>query len=389
MIAAQLPPRVRLLHVGLMKTGTTSLQSAASSRRGLLLRHGVRYPGRRYNHRQAAFALRRRAPQSESSSSERHPDEWDALMSEISDDPERRVLISNELIADWPEPVARRFVEELGPLTHVVITVRRFAALLPSVWQQYVKSGHCFDLENFCALLLNGPSAAPNSPNLERHDQGLVVSRWAQIVGPENTTVVVVDKDEPARVSDSFEAMLGLPTGALRTHGQGGFAQNRSLTAAEAALLLQINQVLKPYAIAEDELIKVVRNGAIARVLDECSLPGPEEQLILPPWAMDRAALRGRAQAEIISRSGVRVVGDLTELGRASSHRAGQWILPETVPTQVAAEAVVGALSAGLDRGSNFGRRARSRPSPLARPTRRFLRRVRALPSAVLRTVRL
>lgn len=83
-----LPPRARLLHVGLMKTGTTALQQAASRRRRVLLRHGVRYPGHRYNHRQAALALlRRRGGRGRSE----RPDDWDELLAEVAAERQRRI----------------------------------------------------------------------------------------------------------------------------------------------------------------------------------------------------------------------------------------------------------------------------------------------------------
>src|SRR5699024_7178771 len=56
-----LPERARLLHIGPMKTGTTSLQSAASKLRARLLAHGVRYPGVTMNHRRAVGAFMNKA----------------------------------------------------------------------------------------------------------------------------------------------------------------------------------------------------------------------------------------------------------------------------------------------------------------------------------------
>ena len=81
-LLAELPERSRLLHIGLMKTGTTAVQRAANARRPMLLRHGVRYPGTLYNHRQAALALMNRSPRSPRG--QRASDAWDQLLDEVS-----------------------------------------------------------------------------------------------------------------------------------------------------------------------------------------------------------------------------------------------------------------------------------------------------------------
>ena len=377
-----LPARTRVLHVGLVKTGTTSLQTAASSRRGLLLRHGVRYPGKRYNHRQAAMALSRRTGQHQAT-----PDEWDELMAEVNQDHQRRILISNEFIAGWDTAVARRFVEELGTTrTHIVFTVRSFASLLPSLWQQYVKTGYPHDLEHFLSrVLADRPNPAELPPNFDRNDQGLVVSRWADIVGPENVTVIVVDKTEPKRISTSFEAMLGLPPGTLSTGEQGGSAVNRSLSNEEASLLLSVNQLLEPYRVAEEDLIRVLRRGATGRMLEERPPATRQTQLTLPPWAAEPAAARGREHAHVIATSHVRVIGNLDELGHHPGTTDGGWIMPDMVSTELAAQAVVGALSAGLHRGTNFSLPARARPRSPAPTTAKLVSRVRRLHAAVRR----
>ena len=309
-----LPRRSRLLHVGLTKTGTTALQNVASRRRADLLRHGVRYPGRRYNHRQAAFALYRRG--------ERHagprPDAWDELQGELAGEQHRRILISNEFIAGWDDAVAARFVDQVGARTHVVITLRSFGALLPSIWQQYVKSG---------------------SPT-------------------------------------GFEDLLDLPAGMLDDPTQGGSDTNRSLSAEEAGLLLAVNRILAAYRVEEEDLVRIVRRGATARFLDECPAPDPQSTLALPPWAADAAAARGREFAAAIDAAGVNVIGDLAELGRVPHTRPGRWTSPDTVSTEVAAQALVGALSAGLGRGSNLGLPARTRPRSPSRTTARLIARI-------------
>jgi len=374
-----LPPTARLLHVGFMKTGTTALQSAASNRRQQLLHHGVRYPGWHYNHRKAALALAGHT----SPAAGNGPDDWDRLMTEINADPTRRILISNEMIAGLDETVARRLRDDLGPLTHVVFTVRSFASVLPSLWQQYVKSGHQRDFEEFLSRRLAG-DPADRPPDMDRHDQAALVSRWAGVFGPENVTVIVVDKSEPRRVPSSFEALLGLPAGMLYEPELRGESVNRSLSVHEASLLLTVNRLLAPYGLAQYEVDRLLLKGATARMLDEFPAPDPDSQLILPPWAVEPAVARSRQYAEAIARSGVRVIGDLEELARPPRTGRGRWELHDSVPVEVAAQAVLGALSAGMGRASNFA----SPPGGLPRTVGAAIARAHRLSAAVSRRLR-
>ena len=374
-----LPVGTQLLHVGLAKTGTTALQNAASGRRAALLRHGVRYPGRRYNHRQAAFALHRRG----SRQAQPRPDAWDELQAEIAADPVRRVLISNEFIAEQDEDTAVRFLSELGRSTHVVITLRSFGALLPSIWQQYVKTGYTVGFEDFLSIVLDRPVRArvPPPAHVDRHDQGAVVERWVRAAGPERVTVIVGDKARPRLISEAFEVLLDLPAGLLHDPAQSGSGSNRSLSAQEAAMLLAVNRVLAAYPVEEADLVRILRRGATARFLDQCPAPGPADALALPPWAAAAAAARGQEFAAVIADSGVSVIGDLEDLGRVSRSQPGRWTDSDTVSVDVAAQALVGALSAGIGSGPNFDRRLGARPGQLPTSARRAVRTVRKLPT--------
>ena len=375
-----LPPGARLLHVGMMKTGTTALQSTASRRRAELLELGVLYPGSRYNHRREAQALLRRRPDAPRT----RADTWDSLVSEVAAAEERRVLISNELLSSAEVDVARTVRDDLGPLTHVVLTVRSFAAVLPSLWQQYVKSGHRDELGDFLALRLEDGRPAPT--DMVRHDQGATVQRWVDVFGPEHVTVVVVDKRDPRRVSDTFERLLDLPPGTLHEDALRGESLNRSLSVHEASLLLAVNRLVADVDLTRDETDRLLFKGVTKRLLDQGRPPSPEEQLGLPPWAVGPARARSRAYAEAIAASGARVVGDLDDLVGPVDDQQRSHEPSMMVPVEVAAQAVLGAISAGLGRGSDFGARPEPEVAPEPEPEPPDLE---PLPSARTRLVRL
>jgi hypothetical protein len=368
-LAAPLPPDTRLLHIGLAKTGTTALQSTARARRAELLELGVRYPGDGLNHREAVSALMGRrwgwnGPGARVPSL-RH---WDRLMGEVEAETDRRVWISHEFAAESDDETAQRFVDALGPRTHVVVTVRPHGAMLVSSWQQYLKTGIVRTFDCWLEAVLADPPDETVTPTYHRRsNQGGVVRRWAAAVGAENLTVVVVDKAAPTRLTDAFEALLDLPDGFLVDESFGGLQANRSLSAQESELLRRLNVALQDQGVDWREYDTLLRKGGIGRLM-QARTPGPEEDsLVLPAWAAERALQLGRHYAEEIAAAGVRVIGDLAVLGEPVESVRDLPAAPTTVQLDVAVELAAGLLSAGTGRGPSFGERE---PAPEVRGLR-------------------
>lgn len=351
-----LPPRTRLFHVGIPKSGTTSLQMAATARRRELLHQGVLYPGDSVNQRAPVLAFmgrkwgwgKDRTPPSMS--------HWDELMAEIEADEERRVFFGHEFAAEANDETARRFVDAIGERCHVLITLRNFGAILPSAWQQFVKAGTTVDFDDWLKAVLSRPPDRSVTRRFHRRThQGRVVRRWVQAAGPDRVTVVVADSRQPQLLTDSVEQLLALEPGTLAPEGLDGFAANRGLTATEAALFLALNRAIARYDVSWDDFERVVRYGAQRRLMELTE--GDSTRLMLPEWAAKQAAERGAEFAEQIQRTGARVIGDLSALSEPVPSR------PETdepihqVPVEMAAEAMAGLLSGGLYRGHDFQQR--------------------------------
>ncbi|WP_022901198.1 hypothetical protein [Humibacter albus] len=352
-----LPPRTRLLHIGIPKTGTTSLQNAAADNRRLLREHGVRYPGKSMNHRAAVSGLLgRRWGWSGKGSSVPPRDAWEELLREVDADAERRIFISHEFGSEATDEQAVQFVRELGERTHVVVTLRAVGAILPSAWQQYIKTGYAGTFDEWLhAVIGEKPNPKITSSYHLRNDQGGVVKRWVEAAGPENVTVVILDKRRPALLSDAFEGMLGLPTGMLVAEDTTGFAANRGMSLPEAELLRQFNASIRGRRVDWNHYHPLIRLGAVARILDERT-PGPDEpKIMLPPWAVDRAVELGQRYAADIRESGARVVGDLSLLSVAAPARPVE--LSDTlgtVPSDIAVDALGGLFSMATGRSHDF-----------------------------------
>jgi len=362
-------PGSRLLHIGIPKTGTTALQTAAARRRDELRQHGVCYPGNSVNQREAVCALMGRRL-GWAGAGDYVPDRrlWDRLRAEVESRPGQRSLISHEFVSESDDEQAARFLAELGEDLHVVITLRGLGALLTSSWQQYVKAGHRQTLNRWLKQVLLGPPDNPSATAFyRRNDQAAIVRRWADVVGTDRLTVVLADKTRPSQLTNAFEDMLALPRGLLQSLDGGGFAANRSLSLYEAELVRRMNTVVRENGYNWREFTALIRNGAVTRLL-ESRRPGPDETPIgLPGWAAEVAAEKAREYAEGVAAVGCRVVGDLGSLSAPVPSVPGNLARPTEVPMDAAVEAMSGLLSASTGRGAFFEVETRPGPSAMAR----------------------
>lgn len=335
-----------VLHIGVHKTGTTAIQTALARSRDLLLEHGIRYPGTGMAHRNIASSALGR-PIGWRTDGARKPDPrlWAQTVREARSWP-RRTVISSEFLAEADDQTTQRIVDDVGAdRLEVIITLRNFARILPSAWQQNLKSGFQTPYEDWVRrMLFDVDEATANTIFWRRHRHDLLVNRWAQIASPERVTVVVVDESDRLGIFSSFEGLLGLPAGTLAQHA--GAVTNRSLTLAEAEFLRRLNLAVggaPGWAAYRDSVHDGMEKGLVEGRIP----PGDEQRLQTPQWALDRAAEFAGQFADAIEQSGVGVVGDLAVL---RAHVTGPVEGPPPVdqlPIDAAIAAVLGAMAAG------------------------------------------
>jgi len=362
-----LPERTRLLHIGIPKTGTTALQQAASTQRTQLLDSNVRYPTRAVNHRDAVSGfMGRRWGWSGVGSRIPPRSAWESLKNEIDADETSRILISHEFGSEADDETARKFVDDLGPLTHIVITLRAVGAILPSAWQQYIKTGYVGSLDTWLKAVIGDKPKLSVTPSYHvRNDQGGVVKRWAAAAGADNVTVVILDKHRPHLMFDAFEGMLGLPASILRGAPDDGFRSNRGLSMPEAELVRNFNALIKGRRVDWNDYHALIRLGGVARLLEEREPAQNEQPVRLPSWAAERAVELGKRYAADIADSGVRVIGDLERLYAPARPRPDDVTDTITdVPLEIAVETLGGMFSAATGRGSTFADPAEEAPLP-------------------------
>jgi hypothetical protein len=339
----------RLVHIGPHKTGTTAVQGALHIARERLADHGVVFTGEGRHPWHAAWAVTGRPP----AVGERPPraEDWLDLVAEVAAAADRRVVVSSEFFADGDDEAAHRVVSELGGgMVHVVVTLRPLARILPSQWQQYVQNRLRHSYEDWLEAIFKLPPYRKPTPTFwGRHDHGRLVARWARVLGdPKRLTAIVVDESDQQMLLRTFEALLDLPEGFLVPEED---APNRSLTVAEAEFVRLLNHEFKDRGWPDQVYSRYLRFGAVMQMKSRA--PAPDEPRIhTPRWALERAAHVGAEAAEQISGLGVRIIGDISTLGRAPAAEAPR---PATtarsthLPPGAAANAIMGAIAASGD----------------------------------------
>ena len=331
-----------LFHAGFHKTGTTALQSAFASSRVELAETGVCYPGELRSHHRAAMAVTGRTWGWEKRGG-RPPRDiyWDELVAEAVAHP-GRVVIDSEAFALAGDDALDEIVGQLGAdRLHAVLTLRPFARLMASSYQQYLKYGLAMPFPEWLENVFADPPECPPSPNFwRRNDHAGVIERWTARLGPERVTVVVLDDADRDGMYRTFEALLGLPDGLL-VPDPAISAGNRSMTAAESEMLRLVNA-----SGARDwdwpDYQNAIRRGAVMRMVENRTPARDEPRLDTPAWAVAAAQAVGQATAGRIGALGVTVVGDLSRL--ADPIPAGEFASVTLLPVQAAVEALLGAI---------------------------------------------
>ncbi|GAB3926107.1 hypothetical protein GCM10011575_07120 [Microlunatus endophyticus] len=358
-----------------MKTGTTSLQLAARARREVLLANGVRYPGTEVNQRRQLGALIGWSVNTWARAKPLEPDrldidakgvpprgDWDRVKAEIEADPDRRIFLTHEFVSQVDDSTARKVVEAVGEPIHVCITLRSPGEIVPSLWAQSVRDdAQTEPFVDWLARFFGKDPVHPISARFQRaYDQGQLVNRWARLVGPDNVTVIVVDKSDPRLLTGTFEAMLGLPDGVLEWR-----PSNASLAAIDAELFRHVNAILRDRGAGWSTFHSLVRYGAIKLGPERRQLSPGEPRVVLPSWAGEIARRDGTQFADAIRHSGVRIVGDVDTIG--ADFRTADWPTMSAVPIDVAAEAVAGGILAGQKARTDLSKEVADRAAEINR----------------------
>lgn len=214
-----LPDDAVLVHIGPHKTGTTAIQGTLASCRKSLEAHGVSYPGDALAHHEQAKSLRQvRTGWQHDSSEPPNPALWTRLVQQVQSLP-GRVVISSEFFANADADARARLVDELGPeRVHILAAARNSGAIAVSTWQQMLKEGYPVALETWLQRNFRRDDADVEPSGFWLQADPAALSRsWAEAVGPDRVTVLVIDETDRRLLPSTFEALLGLPPGCWPT----------------------------------------------------------------------------------------------------------------------------------------------------------------------------
>ena len=294
-----LPPGTRLVHIGPHKTGTTAVQQALHRSRDLLVPRGVRYAGSGpQTYRQAIGLTGKRGQLGDAPPSEQ---DWVDLVSEARAAGPDRWVASSESFANAEADHVRRLASDLGPHLHVLRMVRRYDKLVTSQWQQSVAAGRPQTFGQYVETLED-----PAAPFWRRHGFLALTERWAEGVGRDRLSVVVVDEGDRRWLLRVFEGLLGLEDGFLVLPPED---TNRSLTPAEVELLRRVNRLRVQQEWTGRAHLEFVRRG-VAPALRGLE-PDPQDgRLEVPAPLRTFLARRTREDLAGLDRLGVEVLGD-------------------------------------------------------------------------------
>ena len=353
-LPAALPEGSVLLHIGPYKTGTTAIQRSLHQHRADLALHGVLYPGSSPRQRRASWAAVGRAPRGAEPVGRQA---WRKMLSEVESAGARRVVVSSEDFTSARPDAVRTIVDDLGrDRVHVVMVIRPLDRLLPSSWQQRVKSAReTLALDDWLREVLESPRGWKGPTFWKNQGVDNLVERYAAVVPRDRITIIVSDESDRAQQMRTFEALLDLPSGLLTP----GDHQNTSLSLDRTELLRRVNVLADERGWSDSTRRSLIHGGMLRDLRRTPAEPG--EQLIpgLPAWAVDRVAELNRERAEQVRASGCRLVGDPATLAAPPQGGSAE-PLPERVSLSLAAAAVAGVVDAVL--------RREEQPEPTADP---------------------
>jgi hypothetical protein len=231
-----------VLHIGLPKTGTSTLQHWLAANAKALERIGAVYPAAGRGSHPSHLPL---AKELVAADGGEVPASWRALadMARIERDRGRTVVVSSEVIGhDCKAPTVRRLLHALDgiPLT-VVVYVREFAAHVVSVYTQKTKKGvNILGFDDFFEELVSGGRTV----SFDR------LMPWGEILGWERVRVRSLDPRSLAggNLIEDFMTVLGPPPDRIR---EAVTMPKAAVNAAPDWRLVEIARAINTLYVAE------------------------------------------------------------------------------------------------------------------------------------------
>jgi hypothetical protein len=323
-----------VLHIGAMKSGTSTIQHQLQYHHDVLGAQGFCFPGHRWR-RQILGVLDVLDQQRDGQVVPGSEGAWQRLLDELAAH-DGTGIISMEFLGPTPPDYIAKVVDSLRPAdVQVVMTARDLGRNVPAMWQEGLKNRATWTWPEYLRDIASTekPRTGHSRRFWRQMNYPFIAEKWLEVVGRDRFTLVTVPHpgSGPDVLWQRFCGVVGLDPSAFPPV----VAQNVSLSAASAQVLRALNASL-PEDLSLFHYQKVVKHQ-----LAKQGLPGPSGPGDRIGFDADWVDQRADRQIMRLRDLGVRVVGDLEELRPVA--QAG--IDPTTCPPQDALDAAMEALT--------------------------------------------
>lgn len=299
-----------VLHIGTMKSGTTSIQSLLFGQRPELAAQGVLPLGDRWGDQVAgtrALIAHADAP----------GDAWQRLVDQAAGW-DGISVISMEFLGPFIPRRVEAAVRSFGDLpVHVVLTMRDLNRTIPSLWQESIQNGRSWSWHDYVDGARDGrPWQEVTPPEVTKpgrtfwrqQNASHIAHRWASVVGWDRLCLVTLPPPGAPRSTlvERFARAVGFDASDLAEVRP----RNESLGAASAQMLQRVNARLAASGLGDSDALKLRKRRLAKQVL---STRRDQEQAIgldVSPWVVETSA----EMVERLRRTGVRLEGDWEDL---------------------------------------------------------------------------
>jgi len=364
------------LHVGFPKTGTTALQASLADSSTELLALGFDYsPPWNNAHHRAAWSLVDYVFGWNSKGGSKTPKSvWNKFVKDINKR-DGNVLISSEFFIRANIELINKIKNELSAKEYVIVfTLRPFAKILPSRYQQTLKRGMTWTYEQWLEKVFGAELDLEMTdfaePNPELIDYVTIIKNWADVFGKENIKLVLTDETNPDNLYRRFEQALGLPSNLLKIAKAKKL--NRSLTASEASILRAVN-AQKPKKWKWNQYRYFIRGNFVKYLSDSPSKFPQDPKLQLPNSVLSRIESYSLDQIKRLDNLGISIYGDTSLLHEANSGNESEKNFDQ-VPVEMVADLVIHLSSVTRFAGTSTKGLVREIGSRLVRSPRFIVR---------------
>jgi hypothetical protein len=341
-----------VLHIGLLKSGTSFIQHQIRHHYEALVEDGVLFPGGR-SWRTQVTAVRDLIGTSHlGRSAEQKTRTWKWLAGQSESWSGEAVLVSMEFLSFADQEQVQRAARSLRPRqVDVVVTVRDLARVVPAMWQESIQNRADWSWRAYADSLRDRPGADPEPARSfwRQHDLPRILRTWVDVVGADHVTLVTVPQRgaDPDLLWIRFCQAAGLDTTRYPIDPR---TVNTSLGVAGTELMRRLSlasQNRLQRAVYLRHLKHFLAKDVLAKLDDDTFGLGADDQ----EWAGERA----RQMVDDVRALGVPVIGDLAELvPPPSAARRAPDQVDDSAVLGVAVEAILAFVERLADRSADL-----------------------------------